>query len=579
MDWTWLLIHEEGQFYERKSCYDRSGKRPKRRNARDVARDVAETLSAMANADGGTLAVGIEDNGTPTGVDYSEKHLQKILEAPKRLVSPPLKVRYQWIELKGKRILVFEVDWSPEVHRLSDGRYLMRIDDKNIPFPAADIEAIKESKRKRFTEMRIISDASLNDLDTDLLEGFRAKTGLNLPDDELLLRFRLAQRRNGHLVLTLAAVLLFARDPLRWHPSCSIDFVKWEGSERKFGTELNVVKRERVEGPLPVLIEKAFEVIRPHIRERQRLVDLFFEERFEYPTFAWQEAIINAVAHRDYALEGTPVEVWMFDNRMEIRSPGKLVEPVTLKKLQNRERVHASRNPRIVRVLTEWGFMRELGEGIPRMHEVMEKEGLKSPEFRLEAGSIFTVVLYNTPVYSPETLQWLKQFETYELSPNQKRLLAYAHAHGGTFTSRAFQKLVGVDLYTASRDIKDLIRKGIVRLTKKGGRVYKVMEKVLPKTTTLPEDFVKMIPRLKKKGFLQNKDIREVLGLSRIQAYRRLNEWVSEGLLLKKNKGRGAKYVLPQNVSSILENASPSARTDAFEDETFPENEVQNHAP
>jgi len=543
MDWTWLLTHEEGQFYERKSCYDRSGKRPKRRNARDVARDVAATLSAMANADGGTLALGIEDDGTPTGVDYPEKHLQKILEAPKRLVSPPLKVRYQWIEVKGKRILIFEVDWSPEVHRLSDGRYLMRIDDKNLPFPATDIEAIKESKRKRFTEMRIIPDASLNDLDTNLLEGFRAKTGLNLPDDELLLRFRLAQRRNGHLVLTLAAVLLFARDPLRWHPSCSVDFVKWEGSERKFGTELNVVKRERVEGPLPVLIEKAFEVIRPHIRERQRLVDLFFEERFEYPTFAWQEAIINAVAHRDYALEGTPVEVWMFDNRMEIRSPGKLVEPVTLEKLHSRERVHASRNPRIVRVLTEWGFMRELGEGIPRMHEVMEKEGLRPPEFRMEAGSIFTVVLYNTPVYPPETLQWLKQFETYELSPNQKRLLAYAHAHGGTFTSRAYRKLVGVDLYTASRDIKDLIRKGIVRLRKPRGRVYEVLTPASKVRAEEPPEIRALKPILQTQGYLKNRDIREALGLSISQARKLAQKLVDLGFLTPEGEKRGRRYV------------------------------------
>jgi len=112
--------------------------------------------------------------------------------------------------------------------------------------------------------------------------------------------------------------------------------------------------------------------------------------------------------------------------------------------------------------------MRELGEGIPRVFEVMERERLNPPESRMEAGAIFTVILRNTPVYPPETFRWLKQFEEYDLNPNQKRLLAYAH--GGQFTSRSYQKLVGVDLYTASRDIKDLIRKGIVRIRKKGGQ-------------------------------------------------------------------------------------------------------------
>ncbi len=563
-NWDWLKTHEEGQFFERKSCYDRTGGRLKRRKVKEVAKDVAEALSAMANADGGILALGIEDDGTPTGVDYPKDRLQVILKAPKKLVKPPLKARHQWVELDGFKILVFEVDWSPEVHQLSDGRYLMRIGDKNMPFPASDIAAIKAGKRKRITESRLILDASIDDMDLEILNAFREKIGLPLTSEEIFLRFRLAEKRNGHLVFSLAAILLFAKDPLRWHPACYIDFVKWEGTERKFGTEFNVVKRERIEGPLPVLVEKAFDTIWPHIRERQRLVDLFFEERFEYPTFAWQEAIINAVAHRDYALEGTPIEVWLFDDRMEIRSPGQLVEPVTLERLKRRERIHASRNPRIVRVLTEWGFMRELGEGIPRMHQVMEKEGLKPPEFHLEAGSIFTVILRNTPVYSPETIKWLKQFEEYDLTPDQKRLLAYAHAHGGKFTSRAYQKLVGVDIYAASKDIKDLIRKGIVRLTKKGGRVYEVVGYKKEISNSIPPEFRKVLPVLKTKGYIKNQDVREIFKISRIQAYRLLGKWVKMGFLQAEGKGRSARYRLRQNASGSNMNASGSENKDAF---------------
>ena len=542
-DWDWLKVHEEGQFFDRKSCYDRSGGRVQRRKAKDVAKDVAETLAAMANADGGILALGIEDDGTPTGVNYPPDRLEVIQRAPTNLVTPPLKVKTQQVELDGVNVLVFEVDWSPEVHQLSDGRYLLRVGDKNIPFPASDIEAIKAGKRKRVTEMRLLPDASVDDLDPDLLETFRQKTGLSLPVEELLQRYRLAEPRNGRLVLSLAAVLLFARDPLRWHPTCYIDFVKWEGTERRFGPELNVIKRERIEAPLPRLIEKAFTVIQPHIRERHKLVDLFFEERFEYPTFAWQEAIINAVAHRDYALEGTPIEVWLFDDRMEIRSPGILVEPVTLERLQRRERIHASRNPRIVRVLTEWGFMRELGEGIPRMYQVMEREGLNPPEFRMEAGAIFVVVLRNTPVFPPETIRWLKGFEEYDLNPNQKRLLAYAHAHGGRFTSRAYQKLVGVDLYTASRDIKDLIRKGIVRLIKPRGRVYEVVTEEGRFPPEMPPELQALEPILREKGYVKNEDIRRVLGLSISQARRLAKKLVDLGFLTPEGEKRGRRYV------------------------------------
>ncbi|NCB31900.1 MAG: hypothetical protein EOM66_10900, partial [Clostridia bacterium] len=98
-----------------------------------------------------------------------------------------------------------------------------------------------------------------------------------------------------------------------------------------------------------------------------------------------------AVAHRDYRYEGLGIEVWMFDDRLEIRSPGELVEPVTLDRLLKQERIHASRNPRITRVLTDLGYMREQGEGIPRIFDAMEREGLYPPEFKLEAGAMFAV--------------------------------------------------------------------------------------------------------------------------------------------------------------------------------------------
>ncbi len=361
----WVLHQDEGQFFERNSCYDRTVEGLRRRDVRAVAQDVAEALAAMANADGGILVLGLEDDGTVTGVDYPEDRLEVLRRAPQTHVRPPLKVRLHQAELQGRGIVLFETDWSPEVHQLTDGRYLLRIGDSNMPFPADQIEAVKAGKRRRVTEARFVPEASLADLDESLLAELGDRTGLSLPAEKLLLHYRLAEPRNGRLVLSLAALLLFGKDPGRWHPRCGIDFVKYEGTERHFGVQLNIVKRQWLEAPLVRLIETAYRAIEPHIRERQRLVDLFFEERLEYPTFAWQEAIVNAVAHRDYGYEGVGIEVWMFDDHVEVRSPGELVEPVTLERLRRRERIHAARNPRITRVLTAWEYMRELGGRYP----------------------------------------------------------------------------------------------------------------------------------------------------------------------------------------------------------------------
>lgn len=539
----WVLRQQEGQFFERKSCFDRS--KDKLRRVREVAWDVAETLAAMANADGGVLVVGIENDGKVSGVDYPEDRLKVLRRAPKTHVLPPLRARIQEGRVEGKTIFLFEVDWSMDSHQLTDGRYLLRVDDRNIPFSARDIETMKEGKRRRVTETRFIPEATLSDLDLSLVNRLADRQGIKASPEETLARYRLIEGRNGKTVLTLAALLLFGKDPGRWHPRCGIDFVKYEGTERHVADELNIVKRERLEAPLILLIEKAYETIKPHLRERQRLVDLFFEERLEYPTFAWQEALVNAVGHRDYHFEGLGIEVWMFEDRLEVRSPGELVEPVTLDRLLRRERIHASRNPRIVRVLSDFGYMREQGEGIPRIFEVMERDGLYPPQIRLEAEAVFTITLRNTVAYRPETLRWLAEFEALGLSGNQKRLLASSKEHGGNFTSRRYQNLVDIDIYTASRDIKDLIRKGLVKLPKKGGRVYEIASSpearmVLEK----PPEFSTLEPLLKANGYIKNEDIRKALSVSRRQAVRVAENLVGQGLLKVSGVGRGRHYLL-----------------------------------
>jgi ATP-dependent DNA helicase RecG len=537
----WVLHQHEGQFFERKGCWDRSGDTPKRRNVREVAKDVAETLTAMANADGGALVLGIEDDGMVTGLDYPGDRLDVLRRAPQTLVNPPLRPRLQEDALRGMSIMVFEVDASAGAHQLTDGRYLLRVGDQNLPFPAHDIEAMKEAGRRRVTEGRFVSEASLSDINLSLVTELAGKTGLNDEPVDVLIRYRLAERRNGSVALTLAALLLFGNDPGKWHPRCGIDFVKYEGTERRLGAALNIIKRERIEAPLPHLIEEIYRAIQPHVKERQQLVDLFFEERMEYPPFAWQEAIVNAVAHRDYRYEGMSIEVWMFDDRMEIRSPGELIEPITLERLQKRERIHASRNPRIVRVLTDFGYMREQGEGIPRMFDVMERQGMYPPELRMEAGAIFTVVLRSQPVYSLETMRWLKQFETLDLNPNQKRLLAYAREHDMSFTSRAYQDLAHIDLYSASRDIRELAYKGLARLQRKGARTYElVVGQAKPKE--LPAEYLALRDTLAAKGFITNADIRVTLGVSLRRAGTIAKWLVENGWLKAVGERRGRRY-------------------------------------
>ena len=543
----------EGQFFERKSAFERSGSHPRRRRAADIARDIVETLVAMVNADGGELVVGIEDDGTVSGVPHPKDRIGMLRRAPgdRNYVQPPLRFQVQEVHgADGLLLLHFRADWSPEVHRLADGRYLLRVNDANMPFPAEQIAALKSTKGQGLLERSFPPGATLDDLDLKLVrELFEDEA-----PEETLSRYRLIEGRNGRSVPCLAGLLLFGKDPLRWHPRCGIDFVRWEGAERKHGAELNVVKRLRIEGPLARLPHQAFDTIQHYIRERQELHDLFFTERLEYPTFVWQEAIVNAIAHREYSIQGASIEVWMFDDRIEVRSPGLPPHPVTVEALNRQEHLHLSRNPLIVRVLVESGYMRELGEGIPRMFAEMERGGFYPPRFGDIGGAAFQVTLRNQPIYDRTTLEWLQKFADLDLMGDQKRLLAYAHAHGDQFTSRDYQKLAGLDIYGASNSIKELIRKGVVQSTGKGSRVYQVVE-LTQARFSVPEELVKMLPVLQEKGQITNSDVRRILGVARNTASRLLKVWSERGLLRKCGTGRGTVYEVDPAIMHHLQNA------------------------
>ncbi|MBI2087303.1 MAG: putative DNA binding domain-containing protein [Deltaproteobacteria bacterium] len=473
-----LLRKERGQFLEFLSAYEYKKGGGQQKRSEELTREIARLLVGMANADGGTLVVGVEPDRTVTGVPYPTDEIQILTHAAQTLVHPPLSPSCERMRLGNLLLLKFDVSSGPEVYRLAGGRSFYRIATETPSLPAEQVRQLKDARKSFFYERQQVLEASWDDLDEDAITRLGEK--IQDPRDPKTLLgqgYHLIDNSREKGSLTMAALLLFANDPARWHPRCGIDFVKYEGTERQHGSALNVIRRIRFEAPLFRLIDEAVGRIREHIRERTILHDLFFRERLEYPAFAWQEALVNAVAHRDYSLSGAPVEVWMFDDRLEVRSPGLPPSPVTIDQLRQQKRVHFSRNPLLVRVLADLGYLREMGEGIPRMFQEMEHHGLRAPEFAVE-GFFFSVTLRNTPIYDEATLRWLNQFSGPAVNFRQRRLLAYAYSHGKMFSTTDYQRVGEVDRDIAYREIRSMVKLGIVAPLKPKSRSYRIIERL-----------------------------------------------------------------------------------------------------
>lgn len=156
-------------------------------------------------------------------------------------------------------------------------------------------------------------------------------------------------------------------------------FIRYDGTEAKVGTQMNVIKDEVFSGRILDMVQQALDFVRSQIKERTRLGgDGRFVTTPEYPEFAWKESIVNAVAHRDYSIKGTDIQIKMFDDRITVESPGILPGIVRLSNLRT---VHFSRNPKIAEFLHQYDYVKEFGEGVDRMFKEMENAGLPAPEY------------------------------------------------------------------------------------------------------------------------------------------------------------------------------------------------------
>lgn len=486
-DITPFLGQDEGQHFDRKSLLHGPPDAKRARNRREVRDQVAEYVAAFANAEGGVLVLGMEDEGTPTGHRYPADAVAAILAVPRTRLRPPQPEGFV-VAYADAELLVFDVPAADGPVQVDGDGFPLRMGDRTVQASESQIQALKLHGLAESWESRP-APAGIADLDGDLIARARRGAGREAwSDEEYLLQRKLADRRGTGIALRRAAELLFAANGPD-HPNAGVRVFRVIGTERKLGIEHNVEERPRIEGPIPAVIEEAVAVIGGLLRRPSRLFGLRFRQVSEYPEFSWKEALLNAIAHRDYGIEGNTTEVWLFDDRMEVVSPGQLVPDVRLEDLLAMQRIHRSRNPRLVRALVDLGAVRDQGEGIPRMFAEMEGMFLPEPAINSDRRS-FKVVLRNTPTLTAEDRNFVSSLGPGELSEQEFRALLEAHRHDRVDNAR-LRSLMGLDTLAASRLLVRLRDQGLLTLHGAGSASFYTLGpgiQTASDKTTVPAD-------------------------------------------------------------------------------------------
>ena len=426
-----VLSESESQWFDRKS-------------ARIRPQQLAESLVALANADGGTLVIGAHD-GRCEGVDASPRRHNQWRQAGLDCTQPP--VRYAshliaCVNQHGEDDHLFVIDVSPgeRVHATTKDEVFLRVGDSNRKLnfeQRLELQYDRGDTTFELTGSRTVHDSAL-----DAAAVAEYAEHLGHPEPERLLQARdLVDREDRP---NAAALLLFGAVPQRAFPQAWVRVIRYEGTERRTGGDQNIVRDVACEGTLPLQVNAARDAIRELLPTRRALgADGRFEWLPIIPEEVWIEALVNAVIHRAYSNFGDHIRVSIFDDRMEVSSPGRFPGVSPPEDLTNVRRF--ARNPRIARVMSDLAYGQELGEGLRRMVSVMESRGLRRPTIRQTAGG--------TEITMSGAFDVLSAIST--LSATARALYALLEAAGDLRTG-ALAELAGVARPTALRYLAEL---------------------------------------------------------------------------------------------------------------------------
>ena len=382
-----VLAFEEMQIFDRKSI-----------NIDPKA--LAIPIIAFANADGGTIAIGISDKTRRIeGVDYDIGKLNELLRVPFDFCIPTVKVEIEKIQCtdfkdRKNHVLLMHIEPSMEVHANQADEVFMRVGDKSKRLTFEERMQLMYDKGERFFEDKPVPEADIEDIDLGFVKNYIDQIGYSKTPMEYLRENKgFVKEKNGEVQISSAAILLFGKNPQLYFPRARVRFIRYEGTEERVGAEMNVIKDVIFEGTILKMITDAVAYLDTQIKEKTYLgEDGRFVKEEEYPKFVRQEIIVNAVTHRDYSIRGTDIQIKMFDERIVVESPGKLPGLV---KTNNIRHTHFSRNPKIAEFLKAYSFVKEYGEGVDRMWKELEAIGLQGPEYRMNAFMLQTIIRNN----------------------------------------------------------------------------------------------------------------------------------------------------------------------------------------
>jgi ATP-dependent DNA helicase RecG len=398
----------------------------------------------------------------------------------------------------------------------------------------------------------VVEEAALTDLDDtalarylDQLQADRPGTGyFSGPRDEVLTQLHVCAHAGAVLRPTLAGLLMFGKYPQEFFPQLRITFVQFYGTteDEPAPGGARFLDNRAFEASIPEMVTRAEHYVMSAMRKAALIEGILRRDIPEYPQVALREAIVNAVAHRDYSsfVRGSTIDVKMFADRLEVRSPGGLHGNVTL---DNIEEEHSTRNARLMRMMEDLHIVENRGSGIKAMLRALREANLEPPSFDDRRAS-FLVTFRNHTLMNPEAVRWLNQFATLPLNDRQRVALVYLRQHD-RITNADYRRLNRVDPLVAGQELRGLVEADLVEQDGVGRwTTYRLsIARELPEPERRVTDEDRILAYVREKGSITNGECQVLLGVQRNRAQYLLRKLRQANRLKAEGAGKWRKYL------------------------------------
>ena len=349
--------------------------------------DLAGELAAFANAEGGVVFLGVDDSGAVTGIPLAKMNVVEhwLLNVATHNCDPPIRPLVRKAVLPGdgakdERIVLVEVARGLYVHRTSGGRYYTRVGSTKRDLAPSELARLFQQRGREYVfDEQLVLAATVGDLSRNRLEAFFGRSPI-IPWLDLLRNTRVVSRdEDGVDRPTVAGLLVFATEPTEFLASGSIEAACYHGT--RLSSE-DLIHAERLAGPVSDQIDAGIAFV---ARFMPTGVSAGTGSRYDIDVV--DEAIVNAVAHRDYAIAGSKIRLFLFADRMELYSPGKLPNTITLQDMPyrtfTRNQLLVSFLSRIRSKRTGQVFLESRGEGVRKILKDGEAHSGRRPKYEL----------------------------------------------------------------------------------------------------------------------------------------------------------------------------------------------------